>query len=218
MRPTRDVDLLGFRPQPEAEIRTVMEGICSVPCPEDGVVFDPDSIQVSTIRFNEGNGGHRVRLRGTLGRVRLYVQVDIGFGDVITPERQVRNYPTLLDLPAPRLWTYPRETAVAEKLQAMVQRGPMNSRVKDLWDVACLARSFAFDGKTLRTAIAETFRRRGMTFGSRRPEALRKDYYLDPRREYALGASGSQRRTRCQWSCSARGRWQGSASLPRAGL
>ena len=183
MRPTQDVDLLGFRPQPEAEIRTVMEGICNILCPEDGVFFDPGSIQVSPIRIDEGNGGHRVRLRGSLGRIRLYVQVDIGFGDVITLERQVRNYPTLLDLPAPRLWTYPRETAVAEEFQAMVPRGPKNSRVKDLWDVACLARSFAFDGKTLRTAITETFRRRGMTFGNRRPEALRRDYYLDPRRE-----------------------------------
>ena len=183
MRPTLDVDLLGFQPQREGEIRTVMEGVCNIPCPEDGVLFDPDSIQVSSIRINEGNGGHRVRLRGRLGRIQLFVQVDIGSGDVITPKRQMRNYPTLLDVPAPRLWTYPRETAIAEKLQAMVQRGLKNSRVKDLWDVACLARSFAFDGKTLRTAIAETFRQRGMTFGRERPEALRKDYYLDPRRE-----------------------------------
>ena len=183
MRPTQDVDLLGFRSQAEAEIRTVMEGICNIPCPEDGVLFDPDSIRVSTIRINDGNGGHRVRLLGRLGRILLFVQVDVGSGDVITPERQMRNYPTLLDLPAPRLWTYPRETAIAEKLQAMVQQGPENSRVKDLWDVACLARSFAFDGEILRTAIAETFRRRGMTFGSERPEALREDYYLDPWRK-----------------------------------
>ena len=121
MRPTQDIDLLGFRPQPEAKLRTVIEGICNIPCPEDGVSFDPASIKVSTIRIDEGNGGHRVRLHGRLGQALLFVQVDIGSGDVITSERQMRNYPTLLDLPTPRLWTYPRETAIAEKLQAMVQ-------------------------------------------------------------------------------------------------
>ena len=85
--------------------------------------------------------------------------MDIGFGDVITPEREKRSYPTLLDLPAPRLWTYSRETMVAEKIEAMVSLGADNSRVKDLWDIACLARGFAFDGETLRTAIDETCRR-----------------------------------------------------------
>ena len=108
--------------------------------------------------------------------------MDIGFGDVITPEREQQNYPTLLDLPVPRLWTYPRETMVAEKFEAMVSRGGDNSRVKDIWDIACLARRFAFDGNILQTAIAETFRRCGTSFAGERPEALLPAYYGDTAR------------------------------------
>ena len=112
------------------------------------------------IRQEAQYGGLRVRIRGNLGQARLHLQVDIGFGDVITPEREEQDYPTLLDLPVPRIWTYPRETLIAEKLEAMVDLGATNTRVKDLWDIACLARGFAFDGETLRTAIAETLGRR----------------------------------------------------------
>ena len=83
------------------------------------------------IRGEQPYTGVRVRMEGRLGQARLHLQVDIGFGDVITPERQERDYPTLLDLPAPRLWTYPRETLVAEKLDAMVRLGTTNTRVKD---------------------------------------------------------------------------------------
>ena len=71
---------------------------------------------------------------------------------------------------------------VAEKYEAMVSRGADNSRVKDLWDIACLARRFAFDGETLRTALAETFRRRGTSFTGERPVALLSAYYEDTAR------------------------------------
>ena len=102
--------------------------------------------------------------------------------DVITPERKEENYPTLLDLPVPHLWTYPRETVVAEKLEAMVRLGAANSRAKDLWDIACLARRFAFDGETLRTAIAETFRRRRTSLSGARPLVLLPSYCEDTTR------------------------------------
>ena len=120
-----------------------------------------------------------MRIRGGLGRVRLAVPVDIGFGDVVTLGRRQEDYPTLLDLPAPRLWTYPRETMIAEKFHAMASLGDRNSRVKDLWDVACLARRFAFDGDSLRTAIAETFRHCGTPLTGGRPTAPLAGYYDD---------------------------------------
>ncbi len=134
------------------------------------------------IRDEQPDGGVRARIEGRLGRARLPLQVDIGFGDVVTPEREERDYPTLLDLPAPRLWTYPRETLVAEKFDAMVSRGMTNTRVKDLWDIACLARRFRFDGETLRTAIEETLRRRQTPLAGERPAALTPGYYLDATR------------------------------------
>ena len=139
-------------------------------------------LRIQNIRRDQPEGGLRARLQGSLGTIRLALQMDIGFGDVITPEREQQDYPILLDLPAPRLWTYPRETVVAEKFEAMVSRDETNSRVKDLWDIACLARRFAFDGETLRTAIAETFRRRGTSFTHERPAALLPGYYDDTAR------------------------------------
>ena len=182
-RPTRDIDLLDIWTGDRAPIRASLEAICRVPCPEDGVVFDPATIRIADIRHDQPYGGVRARIQGRLGQVRLPLQIDIGFGDVITPERKQRDYPTLLDLPAPRLWTYPPETVVAEKLHAMVEHGVRNTRVKDLWDMARLARRFAFDGEVLRNAIAETFRRRGTSFGGERPVALLPSYYEEATRE-----------------------------------
>lgn len=182
LRPTKDVDFLADGLEDDASLRAALEAICDVPCPEDGVVLDPETIRIDTIRHEHFHGGQRVRMQGKLGQARLPLQVDIGFGDVITPERQVRDYPTLLDLPVPRIWTYPRETVVAEKLLPVVQMGARNSRVKDLWDIAWLARRFEFHGDTVHSAIAETFRRRGTPFGRARPVALLSDYYEDPLR------------------------------------
>ena len=182
LRPTRDVDFLADGAADRPTIHAAIETICAIPCPEDGVVFDAATLRIRNIRGDQQAGGLRGRLQGSLGVIRLSLQMDIGFGDVITPEREQRNYPTLLDLPAPRLWTYSRETMVAEKLEAMVSLGADNSRVKDLWDIACLARGFAFDGETLRTAIDETFRQRGTSFTGERPVALLPAYYDDTAR------------------------------------
>lgn len=182
LRPTRDVDFLGSGPEDHEAIRAAMEAICAVPCPEDGVVFDSASIRIDDIRGEQEHGGVRVRLRGSLGQARLALQVDIGFGDAVTPEREEQDYPTLLNHVPPRLWTYPRETFVAEKFEAMVRLGQTNSRVKDFWDVACLARRFPFDGESLRSAVDETFRRRATKLADERPEVLRSAYYEDPLR------------------------------------
>ncbi len=179
LRPTRDIDFLARGARDEAAIRTALRAVCRISCREDGVVFDPATISITSIRIDQPDGGCRARIRGSLGRIRLAVPVDIGFGDVVTLGRREENYPTLLDLPAPRLWTYPRETLVAEKFHAMASLGDRNSRVKDLWDIACLARRFRFDGDILRTAIAETFRHRGTPFTGGRPTALLAGYYSD---------------------------------------
>ena len=182
-RTTRDVDFLASGPDDQAAIRAAVEDICRAPCPEDGVLFDLESIRLANIRVEQVHVGLRARIKGNLGRTRLHLQTDIGFGDPIIPEREVQNYPTLLDLPAPRIWMYPRETVVAEKLHAMVEHGAKNTRMKDFWDVAFLARRFPFDGEVLRAAIAETFRSRGTSFADKRPIALLPAYYEDTRRE-----------------------------------
>lgn len=182
LRATRDVDLLGTGDEDHEAIRATVASICAVPCPEDGLVFDPGSINVASIRDDLDYGGVRVRLQATLGKALLPLQVDIGFGDAITPEREEAAYPTLLDQPVPRLWTYPPETLVAEKFEAMVKLGATNTRMKDFWDVATLAARFDFDGEPLRTALDETFQRRGTSHTEELPEALRPAFYQDARR------------------------------------
>ena len=182
LRPTRDVDFLAVGLEDDSAIRTSLEATCDTPCPEDGVVFDPAAIRIDTIRDEQPNASLQVRIRGSLGQARLPLRVDISFGNVITPKREVPDCPTLLDLPAPRLWTYPRETLAAEKLEAMVRLAATSSRVKDLWDFTCLARHIAFDGETLRTAITETFRRRRTALAGERLPALVPGYYEDAAR------------------------------------
>ncbi len=181
-RATRDVDLLGSGSADHASVRRAIEAICAVICPEDGVVFDADSIRIEDIRAELENGGVRTTVKGSLGRMHLTLQVDIGFGDAVTPEREEQEYPTLLDLPAPLVWMYPRETFVAEKFEAMVRLGPANSRVKDLWDITAAARSFSFDGELLREAVESTFRHRGTNLTVAKPDGLQLAFFEDPTR------------------------------------
>ena len=183
-RGTRDLDFLASESEGGDSINRQLAEICAVACPEDGVVFesDPGQIRVRPIRVNIPHGGQRASLRAQLGRIRLPIQVDIGFGDVITPAPQQCRYPTLLDHPAPNVWTYPRETHVAEKFNALVEHGHAGSRVKDLWDIAALADRYSFDGATLRTAVERTFHRRGTTLTAVAPPALRSRYYSDAMR------------------------------------
>lgn len=181
-RPTRDVDLLGSGTPDHAAMRRTMEQVCSVPCPEDGVSFDRETLQIQDIPKEEKYPGLRATIISRLGNAKVPLQVDIGFGDVITPSRLDEVYPTLLELPAPRLWVYPRETSVAEKFEAMVKLGPANSRMKDFWDIAVLAQEFDFDGETLRTAVEETLRRRGTALTREAPVALTPAFYQEPGR------------------------------------
>ncbi len=159
-----------------------MTAICVIEDPRDGLDFDASSIRVAEIRHEQGYGGVRVKIEVRLGQAKIPLQVDIGFGDTIHPGREEAEYPTLLDHAAPRIWIYPRETSIAEKFEAMVSLGVSNSRMKDFWDVVALAQEFDFDGETLRTAIDETFRKRGTPIGEVLPEALRPAFYQDQKR------------------------------------
>lgn len=139
-RSTRDLDLLGYgAPSPE-RLQTIFIEICSLAVDADGVVFSPETIQAEQINEDAEYLGIRLRIECRLENARLTLQIDIGFGDAITPEPLSTNYPTLLEFPAPQLRAYPRETVVAEKFQAMVAMGIANSRMKDFYDVWTLCR------------------------------------------------------------------------------
>jgi Nucleotidyl transferase AbiEii toxin, Type IV TA system len=117
-------------------------------------------VKAERIKQDADYEGVRVRFIGLLGKARVTMQVDVGFGDVVTPGAESISYPALLDFPAPTLSGYPRETVVAEKFQAMVYLRTLNSRMKDFYDVWLLASQFAFDGALLAEAISATFANR----------------------------------------------------------
>lgn len=161
-RPTKDVDLEALALRPDlAELEAAFRVIAATPADEDGVRFDPETVTAQTIREDDRYGGIRVHLVAHLEGARDRIQIDIGFGDAVTPGPLPLTYPTFLpDLPAPDLAAYPTETVVAEKWEATVSLGDANSRMKDLIDLDELAGSVTFDGAVLQLAIRRTFERR----------------------------------------------------------
>ena len=159
-RPTQDIDLLGFGKIDAEELRTIFSACCTIDVAADGLVFDPGTITIDDIREGQMYLGLRVNIRGNLGTARLFVQIDVGTGDAVFPSPQLMDYPALLDFPAPRLRVYPKEAAIAEKLDSIIERGLRNSRMKDYYDIWLLSTEFDFDGQTLVTAIRETIKHR----------------------------------------------------------
>lgn len=178
-RPTRDADFLAFGPDDVASIKSIMTDICAIDV-DDGIAYDTDSIRVEEIRENARYGGLRVRLSGSLDGSRCTAQIDIGFGDVVTPEPSVATYPVMLDdVPAPVLRVYPRETVISEKLEAIVSLGMLNSRMKDFFDLRALVREGRADRKILVEAIRATFDRRSTPIPEGVPPGLSTEFAND---------------------------------------
>ena len=148
----------------------------------DGMVYLSDSVRIEPIRAQDDYGGQRVTLQAQMGAARLGVQVDIGIGDVVTPAPEWLEYPSLLDLPRPRLRAYPRETVMAEKLHAMEHLGLRNSRMKDYFDVHALLIEGKTDAAGLASAIAATFARRQTALPEGMPQALSDEFAADAAR------------------------------------
>lgn len=190
-RATRDVDLLAFGDDDARTIRGVMEYVCGIPCPEDGIAFDLDTLEVSAIREGQKYAGQRADLIALLGNAKCNVQVDFGFGDVVTPGPTEVRLSTLIEgLPAPFLRTYPRVTTIAEKFESMVQLETRNSRMKDFYDVWALSENFGFDGAELREAIKRCFESRNTPFTADIPDALTAAFYSDLDRQDLWSAYG----------------------------
>ena len=150
--------------------------------PDDGLEFDVASLKAAAIRTNQDYGGVRVKMIALLGKTRIPVQIDIGFGDAVTPEITELEFPPLLDAPAPKIRAYPKETVFAEKLQAIVALGLINTRMKDYYDLLALARLFNFDGEVLHQAVIATFERRGTPFPDGVPTGLSSAFVGDPQK------------------------------------
>jgi hypothetical protein len=143
-RPTRDLDLLGQGDGSADRYRKIFTELCSQEVENDGLIFLPDTIRVERIRDEEEYDGVRALLTAHLANARIPLQIDVGFGDVISPGPVELQYPTLLPFPAPTLRAYSKENVGAEKFEAMVKLGMANSRMKDLYDLWVMARQFEF--------------------------------------------------------------------------
>ena len=178
-RPTHDADLLGFGSADIPYLENLFREISQI-ASDDGIVFQADSVKAAEIRKEANYAGVRVTMIGLLDGARCPVQIDIGFGDAVTPAPENVQYPVILDgMPQTQLRAYPRYTVVAEKLEAMVKLGILNSRMKDYFDLWVLARHSDFDGAVLATAIRATFERRDTGIPSGAPLGLTDEFVLD---------------------------------------
>jgi len=178
-RPTRDVDLLGFGDLTHQRLRVIFADACTASVEDDGLFFDPDSIKTVDIRDDQEYNGIRVRLLGFLGRARLPVQIDVGFGDALIPEPEWIDYPAILDYPAPRLRAYHPATVLGEKLNATVVLGALNSRMKDFYDMHIILTHMDIDDNILREAIRATFERRNVPLPEELPVAFTPEFLED---------------------------------------
>ena len=179
MRPTRDVDLLGFG-SPEAErLADIFRSICTEPVVDDGLTFDPESVNADPIRETNAYHGVRIRLGATLAGAKIPFQVDVGFGDAVVPDPEEIVFPTLLEFPAPTVRAYPIYTVISEKLQALTVFGMANSRMKDYYDLWTFATRAEIRGSILVVAVQATFEQRETQIPTEVPMGLTNEFAED---------------------------------------
>lgn len=182
-RPTHDADFLGFGSAEIPHLKQLFQGICRIEV-EDGIVFQPDSVKAAEIRKESNYAGIRVTLLGLMDTARCQVQIDIGFGDAVVPGPEEALYPVILgDMVEPHLRVYPRYSVVAEKLEALISLGMLNSRMKDYYDLWILAGHSDFDGTVLSKAIQATFERRRTAVPNGVPIGLTNEFTQDVLKE-----------------------------------
>lgn len=184
-RVTRDLDLLGFGESSTDELRKVFAEICAQAVPDDGVIFDPESVKAEPIRAQELYVGVRVDVQGKIGNARTPIQIDVGFGDATAVEPVDVEFPTLLDMPAPQVRAYRMETSLAEKYSATAALGMTNTRMKDYFDFWFLGKHFAFDGQELADSLHATLKRRGKDIPTETPIGFTETFASDPSRQAA---------------------------------
>lgn len=184
-RATRDIDFLAFETNDPEKMKAVVKKICEIEI-EDGVVFDTNSLTTEIIKEDAEYQGVRVSFMGKLEKAEIPLQIDIGVGDTIVPHPEDLNFPVMLG-DAFNLKIYPKETVVAEKLQAMVALDMLNSRMKDFFDIWFLATNFEFDGELLQKAIIATFKNRNTELVEL-PTALTEKFYSDKNKKLQWAA------------------------------
>lgn len=193
-RPTRDLDFTGYGSAEPDDVLAAFREICDTPDDVDQLVFDKDSMTAEPIRDGSEYHGLRLKLRASLGESPISLQVDVGFGNAIVPGPEETEYRTILGDPPPRVWAYPRESVVAEKMHAMVILGERNSRYKDFYDLHAIANAFHFERNTLVRAVSATFERRATPLSADIPAALTAGFYSSESRAQQWRAYVSRNR------------------------
>jgi hypothetical protein len=182
-RSTRDVALLGITDSSIANLISIFQDCFKVDVPEDGVRFDPESLEGEEITVEAKYQGARIRFLAFIDTAKISLQVDVGFGDLIIPAKQLITYPTLLEFEAPMLLGYTPESTIAEKFQAMVAFDIANTRMKDFYDLWLLALNRNFEGTIPAEAMKATFTRRETSLLSEPPPGMTERFYGDPAKQ-----------------------------------
>jgi predicted nucleotidyltransferase component of viral defense system len=176
-RPTRDIDFRSYVTNDSEYLLKIFNEVAKVPAPEDGLIFEVDSISIEATQIDADYQGIRVKLIALLERTRIPVQIDIGFSDELSSKAEPIEYPSILfDLQTVRMKGYPKEAMVAEKFHAMIRHGDLNSRMKDYYDLWLISETFEFDSTSLQKAIETTFKRRDTEIPNERPLSLSTDF------------------------------------------
>lgn len=194
-RPTRDADFLARGQNSPERFAGIVEEICGAQVEDDGLRFDASTITAERNAEDADYEGIRVKFVAFLENARIPIQIDLGFGDAITPGPVEAELPTLLDLPAPKLLTYPRESVIAEKFEVIVSLGLANSRMKDFHDIRSLSCEFSFDGRSLSEAVARTFKTRGTALPAAQLLAFTSEFFDDDDKKKQWGAFCNKNRT-----------------------
>lgn len=196
-RATKDLDLLASGDVSKEAIASKLLAICAIDVEMDGLLFDTSALIVSDISEDDRYVGVRAKFVAKLGSAKIAMQIDFGVGDAVTPAPMETKYPTLLEMPHPVIFAYPRETVVAEKLEAIVDLGMDNSRMKDYFDLWFIATTYPDDSETLALAVQRTFARRQQDLPQEVPIGLSNEFARDPAKQLqweaflarAIGAS-----------------------------
>ena len=188
-RPTVDIDMLASQISNDRQkIKQIFQEICSLKYDDDCVIFDTETIETDDIAENAKYSGVRVLIDVRLDTIKQRLQIDIGFGDIITPAPTKLAYPVLLDdLEKPEINAYSIETIIAEKFQAMIRLGVFNSRMKDFYDVYILLKNKQINEETLQEAIFQTFKNRKTDF-TKNHELFTENFHQNPSRQLMWNA------------------------------
>lgn len=160
-RTTMDIDLLGFLDNSLETLEEMAKAVCAIPSVDDGVVFDSKSVKAIQIKENADYEGVRLTISAFLERTRQPIQIDVAFGDSLFPDAVKKPFPVLLDFPAPELRCYHPLTSLAEKFEAMVKLGTLNSRMKDFYDVWLILNQSSYATEDVLATCKATFENRG---------------------------------------------------------